>query len=166
MDDYQQDNPYASPKGASEPVAAEVVNVWRDGDELVCIAGGMKAPEACWVTNRTRFLSPCHLNCQSRVGLGLFALIFIPFVGFFLFLLALLPAALLGFVRLEGPIARLSVRTSLNRAGGTFLSGVLILAAIGTSLAAAISMSLLVALVSVPLRDVGAISVPGWRFFW
>jgi hypothetical protein len=56
MLNYQQENPYASPEGAAEAAVPEVHGIWRDGDELVLVPLGVKAPKACWVTNKTGFV--------------------------------------------------------------------------------------------------------------
>ena len=81
MSDYREENPYASPEGAAEAAVAEVRGIWRDGDELVVLPWAMKAPKACWVTNKTRFVSRCTLIGYSRTSLALTALLFVPLFG-------------------------------------------------------------------------------------
>ncbi len=84
MLDYLEENPYASPEGAAEAAVPEIHGIWRDGDELVLMPGEMKAPRACWITNRTSRVVPMGSNCGFTVYGWLYFLAVVPVVGFLL----------------------------------------------------------------------------------
>jgi hypothetical protein len=99
MSGYQQENPYASPEGAAEAAVAEIHGIWRDGDELVLMPGEMKAPRACWITNRTSRVRPMGANCGYTVYGWLSFLAVVPVVGFILYFCVILGLWWTGYER-------------------------------------------------------------------
>ncbi len=91
MTDFQHDNPYASPRGATEPAdmtAAETVGVWRDGDELVMLSARVRPPKACWVTNRTGLVLQSPIISDSPAVAIPLLLLHVPAVGIVLSIVA------------------------------------------------------------------------------
>lgn len=132
MSDYEDENPYASPSSAAEPALPEIHGIWRDGDELVVLPRDMKAPKACWVTNRTRFVSRARLGCaslvQSMFGVLIpLTLIFAPCVGLLLLVVMWSFLLLKGLVRDGRTFAWLSLTATLRRFAGELVNIVLIL---------------------------------------
>lgn len=89
MIEFQHDNPYASPLGAEEPAdVTEGVGVWRDGDDLVMLSARVKAPKACWVTNRTGLVLQSPIVCDSPAVAVPLLLMHLPVVGIVLSIVA------------------------------------------------------------------------------
>ncbi|NLS92289.1 MAG: hypothetical protein GXX96_08935 [Planctomycetaceae bacterium] len=159
MADYQDENPYASPQFAAEPAVPETHGIWRDGDELVVLPRDMKAPKACWVTNRTGFVLRCRLVSYSRLSLALNLLIFIPLIGFLLYPLVAVPLVFLGYLRIRTPTAWLCWGALWRQWAGALACGILMAIAFGLSLFAGFSMSLTAFLMSVPFIIAGLIGM-------
>ncbi len=159
MSDYQDENPYASPEGAAEPAVPEIHGIWRDGDELVVLPRDMKAPKACWVTNKTGFVSRCYLNSHSRAGLALSTLIFIPLIGVVLYPIVSVLFAFFGHLRIRPPVAWLGWGVKMRQGFGAGVGGVLFLIAFMLSSLAGISTSLTLLLMAVPFMVAGLLVI-------
>ena len=155
MSDYREENPYASPEGAAEAAVAEVRGIWRDGDELVVLPRDMKAPKACWVTNRTRGVWRCNLISFSRLSLAVQALIFVPLFGILLCPLVSLVLLLTGHLRLRAPVAWLSWGLRLRQSGGVLVAVILLMPAFTLCFLAGFSLNLLAFLIALPFIAAG-----------
>ena len=129
MPDYQRDNPYASPQTAVEPMEgllSEMDVTWRDGDEIALLPGGSRAPEACWVTNESRWIVNSPLVDDAPAVLLVFGLFQIPVVGFVLAVAAAFTLTVLGKMPRESVnYARLSWRLGALRFAVAFATGIL-----------------------------------------
>ena len=119
MEDFQHDNPYASPQTAIETPPSpesEMGQIWREGDELVFVRNRAQPPRACWVTNRDRFLHRSPLVDDGRAAAVLLSVLQIPFVGFFLAVGAAVVMSILGWMGGAQSLAWLTWELSLKRA--------------------------------------------------
>ncbi len=136
MEDYQHDNPYASPQAAIEASPSpepEMGQIWREGDELVFIRKQARPPRACWVTNRERFLHQAPLVDDAVGAAVVLGLLLIPIVGFILALFVAVVATILGHIGGAPSLAWLTWGLAFKRAMVALTVGFLFIAAFATS---------------------------------
>ncbi len=87
-DDEEDVNPYASPGTSCSELNADrlepdVRGVWRDGDTMVVLRFYAVTPNACWVTNRERFVRSFEEAIDTDFQQAIeFIVFWIPLVAF------------------------------------------------------------------------------------
>ncbi len=164
MCDSNDENPYASPEGAAQPAVPVIHGIWRDGDEMVVAPSHVKAPKACWVTNRTRFVSRTRIGSAPVVRsvfvlLAPITLILTSPLGFLVLLVIWSGLSMTGGIREGRTYAWLSVGATLRSIAAGLVNDAWIVAILILFVLGLNSANLVMALVAVPASVLSIVSM-------